>query len=83
MQSAHYLPQWCHSDVQLSSCKCIGAFAADSMIHRFVSFQRDGADYAVYVNIAMPWGKITADAKPVKVFDIKYYTLMSRLGSNY
>lgn len=54
------------------------------MIHCFVS-KRDGADYAVYVNTAqefdgcdsgaspdeaVSWGKITTEAKPVKVFDI-------------
>ena len=63
-----------------------------------VSLQRNGADYAVYVTTAqefdgcdsgaspdeaVSWGKIRADAKPVKVFVNKYYTLMSKLCSNY
>lgn len=68
------------------------------MIHCFVSLQRDGADFAVYVNTAqefdgcdsgaspdeaVSWGKIRVDAKPVKVFDIKYYIINSVLCANY
>ena len=85
-------------NVKLLHCICIGALVADLNIQGFVSFQRNGADYAVYVNTAqefdgsdsggspdeaMSWGKIKVDAKPVKVFDIKYYKLMSKLCSNY
>lgn len=82
------------------SCTCnynVNAFAADSMMYCFVC-QRDGADYAVYVNTAqefdgcdsgaspdeaVSWGKIKAEAKPVKVFDIRFYIIMSWLSSTY
>lgn len=33
----------------------------------------DGCDSGASPDEAVSWGKITAEAKPVKVFDIKFY----------
>jgi len=35
----------------------------------------DGCDSGARPDEAVSWGKISLDAKPVKVFDIKYYII--------
>lgn len=67
------------------------------MTHCFLT-QRDGADYAVYVNTAqefdgcdsgaspdeaVSWGKISVDARPVKVLEVYVLDNNVKVGSIY